>query len=79
LPDRGVLFTGDALVIDDSILGRTGPRIVCGAFTHDTATAMSALAALAPLDAGIVLPGHGSPYLEGIAVAVAEARRVGVA
>jgi glyoxylase-like metal-dependent hydrolase (beta-lactamase superfamily II) len=69
-PDHGVIFTGDALVTRDDIVGRTGPRIVAAAFTQDTAQALASLNALSTLTAPLVLPGHGDPFTAGIAAAV---------
>jgi glyoxylase-like metal-dependent hydrolase (beta-lactamase superfamily II) len=77
LPAHGAVLTGDALVTRDSLAGRTGPTIVCAAFTHDTTQAMASLDSLAPLDAGLVLPGHGDPYEHGISQAVRQARHAG--
>lgn len=78
LPERGVVLTGDALVTHDGIVGRTGPRIVSAAFTHDSARALRSLDALADLDADLVLPGHGTPFTGGIDAAVRSARQEGV-
>jgi len=62
LPALGAILTGDALVTADGLTGRTGPTIVCAAFTHDTAQALASLSSLAALDASLVLPGHGDPH-----------------
>jgi glyoxylase-like metal-dependent hydrolase (beta-lactamase superfamily II) len=78
LPDRGVLFSGDALVTLDPYTGETGPRIVARAATADSASALVALSALAETDAGVVLPGHGSPFVDGARPAVAQALAAGV-
>lgn len=78
LRERGIVLTGDALVTDDSIVGRSGPRIVSAAFTHDTATALASLDVLAGLDADLLLPGHGTPFEGGITAAVQAARQAGV-
>lgn len=66
LPAQGAVLTGDALVTRDSLAGRTGPSIVCAAFTHNTDQALASLRSLARLDAGLVLPGHGDPYEHGV-------------
>jgi len=79
LPDRGVLFTGDALVTLDPYTGRTGPRLVARAATADAATNLVSVAKLAEFDASVVLPGHGLPFVDGIRVAVREAVRAGAA
>jgi glyoxylase-like metal-dependent hydrolase (beta-lactamase superfamily II) len=77
LPEQGAILTGDALVTSDGLAGRTGPSIVCAAFTHDTAQALASLETLAGLDADLVLPGHGDPYAHGIGEAVRQAERAG--
>lgn len=74
LPDRGVLFSGDALVTLDVLSGARGPRLLPDALQADANAARTALSALAPLDAGIVLPGHGEPWHGSPAVAVEHAR-----
>jgi len=78
LPAQGAVLTGDALVTMDGLVGRNGPTIVSAAFTHDTAQALASLKSLAPLDAGLVLPGHGDPYEGGVTEAVLRAQRAGV-
>jgi len=75
--DRGLLFTGDALVTHDGITGRTGPGIVSRAFTHDSRSAMETLAKLELLDAEILLPGHGLPFRGSPSSAAALARQSG--
>jgi glyoxylase-like metal-dependent hydrolase (beta-lactamase superfamily II) len=70
LPYRDVLLTGDALVTLDPYTGRTGPRMVAPAATADVDLNRRSLNELAALDARIVLPGHGRPWLEGSASAV---------
>lgn len=77
LPDRGVLFTGDALVTLDPYTAKTGPRIVAGAATADAGMALRSLDALAATGAETVLPGHGEPWTEGIRSAVELARAAG--
>jgi glyoxylase-like metal-dependent hydrolase (beta-lactamase superfamily II) len=79
LPDRNVLFSGDALVTLDPYTGRTGPHIVAGAATADSGQALASLDRLAETGAGLVLPGHGEPWTEGVAGAVELARGNGPA
>jgi glyoxylase-like metal-dependent hydrolase (beta-lactamase superfamily II) len=62
LPDRGVLFTGDALVTHDALTQETGPRILHEAFNHDQAETVRSLDRLRTLDANILLPGHGESF-----------------
>jgi glyoxylase-like metal-dependent hydrolase (beta-lactamase superfamily II) len=70
LPERDVLLSGDALVTLDPYTGRTGPRMVAPAATADVELNRQSLNDLAAVDARIVLPGHGLPWLRGSANAV---------
>jgi glyoxylase-like metal-dependent hydrolase (beta-lactamase superfamily II) len=79
LPDRGVLFTGDALVTFDPYTGSTGPRAVARAATADSAAALDAVRALLPFRADVLLPGHGDAYRGPVAEAVRLALEHGVA
>lgn len=79
LPDRDVVLSGDALVTLDPYTARTGPRIVAGAATADSALNLRTLDAIAGTGAGTVLPGHGEPWRHGAAAAVALARDAGPA
>ncbi|MEV7396995.1 MBL fold metallo-hydrolase [Aeromicrobium sp. NPDC092404] len=79
LPDREVIFTGDGLVTLDPYTGRTGPRIVARAGTHDGERAVESLEVMALTNAAIVLPGHGEPWTAGVADAVRRAWREGAA
>jgi glyoxylase-like metal-dependent hydrolase (beta-lactamase superfamily II) len=76
-PDRDAVIAGDALVMLDPYLGARGPRIVAGAATADSEWALGSLDALAELEAGTVLTGHGEPWRGGAAEAVRLARQVG--
>lgn len=62
LPDRGVLFTGDALVTGHPTSRRTGPQLLPGFFHHDRAGALASLVALGSVEADVLLPGHGEPH-----------------
>lgn len=74
LPDRGVLFSGDALATLDMLTGARGPRLLPDVLQSDPNAARTSLSALAVLEAGIVLPGHGEPWHGSPAVAVEHAR-----
>jgi glyoxylase-like metal-dependent hydrolase (beta-lactamase superfamily II) len=76
-PDRGLLFTGDALVTYDAITGYRGPAVPSRAFTHDSREALASLAALDTIDATL-LPGHGEPFAGTPADAAAQARDAGL-
>lgn len=76
--DRGLLFTGDALVTHDGLTGHTGPTLVCRAFTHDSAAALTALDRIDELDAVTqLLPGHGQPVTGSPRTATRLARQTG--
>ncbi len=79
LPQRDVLFSGDALVTLDPYTGETGPRAVARAATADSGVAVASLARLEATGASTVLPGHGEPWTEGIGRAAELARAAGVA
>ncbi len=76
--DRGLLFTGDALVTYDSITGHHGPTIPSRAFTHDSRAALASLTALGTISASLLLPGHGEPFIGTPADAAAQARTAGL-
>ena len=77
--DRGLLFTGDALVTYDGSTGRHGPTIPSRAFTHDSRAALASLTELGTIDATLLLPGHGEPFAGTPADAAAQARSAGAA
>jgi glyoxylase-like metal-dependent hydrolase (beta-lactamase superfamily II) len=79
LPDRGVLFAGDAFVMLDPYTARPGPRLVARAATADVERNMRSLDALAATGARTVLTGHGPPWRDGVEAAVEQARRNGAA
>ena len=78
LPDRGALFVGDALCTYNPLTGARGPQLMPRAFAKDVRQALDSLDALEGLDAGLLLPGHGEPWTDGPAAAVARAREVGI-
>ena len=55
--------------------GRVGPRMVAPAATADLDLNRRSLDRLATIDAEIVLPGHGDPWLHGAANAARLAHR----
>jgi len=75
--DRGLVFTGDALVTEDRFTGRTGPTVVSRCFTHDSRAALAALDRLDEFTADLLLPGHGAPFAGGIRTATEQARQFG--
>jgi glyoxylase-like metal-dependent hydrolase (beta-lactamase superfamily II) len=78
LPDRGVLLAGDALCNYNPLTGARGPQLMPKAFAADIPQALQTLDALAAIDAGTLLFGHGEPWTDGPSSAVAHAREVGV-
>jgi glyoxylase-like metal-dependent hydrolase (beta-lactamase superfamily II) len=76
--DRGLLFTGDALVTYDGLTGHTGPCLVCRGFTHDSAAALASLDRIAALPQSLILPGHGRPFTDGPRAAADQARQAGI-
>jgi glyoxylase-like metal-dependent hydrolase (beta-lactamase superfamily II) len=76
-PERGALIAGDAIVTLDPYTGRSGPQIVAGAATADSAKALSSLDAIAATGAQTVLTGHGPAWRDGAEKAAAEARERG--
>jgi glyoxylase-like metal-dependent hydrolase (beta-lactamase superfamily II) len=77
LPDRNTVISGDALVTFDPYTCKTGPHVVAGAATTDSAQALASLSALAETAAGTVLPGHGEPWFDGVDSAVEQALLAG--
>ena len=77
LPDRGVLFAGDAMNNRNPLTGRIGPQIMPACLNISSAQALESLSHVESLDAGVVLFGHGDPWSEGVAAAVESARRLG--
>ena len=78
LPDRGVCFSGDALVTWNLLTGRRGPQLLAAGFMEDTTKALASLDRLAELDASILLPGHGEPWTGPMSQAVTQARNAGI-
>jgi glyoxylase-like metal-dependent hydrolase (beta-lactamase superfamily II) len=79
LPDRDALVAGDAIVTLDPYTARKGPCIVAGAATADSERNLRSLDALEATGARTVLVGHGDPWRDGVASAVARARATGSA
>ena len=75
LPETGVLLAGDALVNENLLTTDPGPRLMPRIFSHDWQQAAASLDALAPLDADVILPGHGSTMRMPIRAAVDHAKQ----
>jgi glyoxylase-like metal-dependent hydrolase (beta-lactamase superfamily II) len=74
---HGVLFTGDALCSRNPLTGREGPQIMPSAFNTSTEQARESLNRIEPLTVTHLLFGHGDPWTQGAAAAVARARELG--
>jgi len=72
---RDALFSGDALVTLDTATGYVGPSLLTPPFVEKLDGALESLARVEATGAGTVLPGHGEPWRDGVAAAVAQARR----
>jgi hypothetical protein len=70
-------MAGDAMCTFNPLTGRRGPQIMPGAFAISSAQEMEALGRLEGIEAGLLLPGHGEPWTDGVAAAVARAREAG--
>ncbi|MFF6905399.1 MBL fold metallo-hydrolase [Streptomyces sp. NPDC012389] len=78
-PERGLFFTGDALVTHDGLTGHTGPSLVCRGFTHDSHAALASPDRIDGLPAEtVLLPGHGEPVTGAPRTATDQARRSGL-
>jgi glyoxylase-like metal-dependent hydrolase (beta-lactamase superfamily II) len=75
--DRGVLMAGDALCTWNPLTGRPGPQIMPRAFASSVSEAQASLSRIEGLDAGVVLPGHGDPWTDGVSSLVARTREAG--
>ena len=71
------MISGDALVTFDPYRRRRGPRLLLKGVNEDNDQARASLDRLAELNAAVLLPGHGEPWRDGVAAAVADARRRG--
>jgi glyoxylase-like metal-dependent hydrolase (beta-lactamase superfamily II) len=77
LDGRDVILTGDSLVTMHLGSGKTGARVMPAAFNKNSAEALESLDHLHGIEAATVLPGHGEPWVGGLASAVVEAQKAG--
>jgi glyoxylase-like metal-dependent hydrolase (beta-lactamase superfamily II) len=75
--DRGVLVAGDAFVTYNPYTASSGPQIVSGGATADSALALALFGALEEVQAEVTLTGHGPPWRRPPAAAVELARSSG--
>jgi glyoxylase-like metal-dependent hydrolase (beta-lactamase superfamily II) len=74
--ERGVLFSGDALVTTGILSRAAGPQLLAPVFHHDPEAALRSLNRFADLGTTLLLlPGHGEPWHGPIADAVHLASR----
>src|SRR3954470_10866601 len=71
--DHDALFVGDAMATYAVTDGGVGPRLA--PFTADADEALRSLGRLDGIQAGVVLPGHGQPWRDGVAAAIARVRQ----
>lgn len=71
---HGALFVGDAMCTMNPVSGHKGPQLMPRVMNESHAQAMQSLDAIEPVDAEVMLFGHGEPWREGVGVAVAQAR-----
>jgi glyoxylase-like metal-dependent hydrolase (beta-lactamase superfamily II) len=72
LPERDVLFSGDALATFDYVTGKHGLGL--HRLNDDRETALASLDRLDAVDAEVVLPAHGEPWTGGSSQALEIAR-----
>lgn len=70
------LFVGDAMCTWSPMTGREGPQLMPRPFNESNARALASLEALEPVEAQVMLFGHGEPYNGGVATAVRRAREL---
>ena len=73
-PAQGALFVGDTIVTWNPATGKRGPQLMRPGFNMSNKTALDSLSRYEGLEADLLLPGHGEPWTEGPAAAVAQAR-----
>jgi glyoxylase-like metal-dependent hydrolase (beta-lactamase superfamily II) len=76
--DHGVVFVGDLLCTTSPVTGRVvDPQLQTRGSNRNSDQALASLDRLARIDARLVLPGHGTPWDDGVEAAVDSARRIG--
>jgi glyoxylase-like metal-dependent hydrolase (beta-lactamase superfamily II) len=75
---HGALFVGDVLFGFGVLTGEEGCQVGHKAFNASSQQALDSLSALEGVDADVVLFGHGDPWTQGPAAAVAAARERGI-
>jgi glyoxylase-like metal-dependent hydrolase (beta-lactamase superfamily II) len=76
--DHGVVFVGDLLCTVSPVTWRPDePQLQTRGSNKNSDVAMQSLDRLAGVASGVVLPGHGGPWHDGVEAAVTTARRIG--
>ena len=78
LEDCGVLFAGDHLTTRNPLTGGPGPEVLPRPLNTSSEAMLRSLERIEPLDAGVVVFGHGAPWNDGAAAAVRRAREIGI-
>ena len=78
LESRRALFVGDLMCTWHPLKGTRGPQIMPAAFNVSSAQCLESLSRIEGVDAAALFPGHGEPWTDGTAAAVAAARAAGV-
>ena len=73
-PKHKALFVGDELCTWNPLSGERGPRLMPKQFDVSYAQVVESLAKVEPLEADVILPGHGDPWSGSPAGAAAQAR-----
>ena len=73
---HGALFVGDELCTWNPITGVRKPQLMPRQFNESNEACRDSLGAIEGLEAALLLPGHGDPWIEGPAAAVASARAI---
>ena len=76
---HGAAFVGDAMCTLNMVTHRTGPQVMPSAMNQSTQKAIQSLDALEPLEAEVMLLGHGEPWRDGVGAAVTQARAAALA
>lgn len=77
-PERGLLFAGDHLCTTNPLTGRNGVEILPRPLNVSSEAMLASLDRIEPLEAHVVLFGHGDPYDGDTRSAVGRARDAGI-
>jgi glyoxylase-like metal-dependent hydrolase (beta-lactamase superfamily II) len=74
LPDRGVVVAGDAVMTGHAVVPKSGPQLLPAMFNTDHEQARASLQVLEPVQADVVLVGHGPAFRDSPAELVRQVR-----